>query len=344
MAEFRIIPAERQGLKPLIGLYGKSGGGKTHSALLLARGIVGKEGNIGLLDTENKRGHIFSDIIPGSYNVLDFDAPFSPERYIEAFKALSNADIVVVDSMTHEWSGSGGVLDMQEAELDRMAGNDWGKRERCKMAAWIKPKMAHKKMVGEILRLPMPVICCLRGEEKTHSVKDSKGKTVVVTDDFSTPLFDHRFIFEMLINGEVFANDKGEGGYLRIGKVTHPKLRPCLPSQGTQISVEHGKMIAEWCASPGTKPVEKEPELHPSQLDDELKNVITGVAKVSKHKNGTDGFTFRILGNGDVIYTVDSEDLANLAKTANGSGLEVKIQYRDDNFNSVVGLDLVEPE
>jgi len=52
---------------------------------------------------------------------------------------------IVVDSMTHEWAGEGGVLEMQEAELERMAGNDWEKRERVKMASWIKPKMAHKK-------------------------------------------------------------------------------------------------------------------------------------------------------------------------------------------------------
>jgi hypothetical protein len=339
MTDFKIIPAERHGIKPLIGLYGKSGGGKTHSALLLARGIVGMKGKIVLIDTENKRGHIFSDIVPNSYHVIDFDIPFSPERYIETFKEASNADIIVVDSMTHEWSGSGGVLDMQEAEFAKM-----GSRESCRMMSWIKPKMAHKKMVSEILRLPMPVICCLRGEEKTHSVKDQKtGKNTVVTDDFSTPLFDSRFIFEMLINGEVFANDKGEGGFLRIGKVTHPKLRPCLPSQDTQISVEHGKMIAEWCASPGTKPVETVPEFHPSQFDDELKTVTTGVAKVLKHKRGND-FIFRILGNGDTIYTVDSEELATLAKTAQGAGIEIKIQHRDDKFNSVVSLDLVEPE
>lgn len=251
MTDYKIVPAKREGLKPLIGLYGKSGGGKTHSALLLARGIVGQKGQIVLIDTENRRGHIFSDLIPGGYNVLDMVPPFSPDRYIQALEACSKADIVVIDSMTHEWSGEGGVLDLQEKELDRMAGQDFAKRERCKMAAWIKPKMAHKKMVGQILRLPMPVICCLRGEEKTHSAKDSKGKNVVVTDDFCTPLFDHRFIFEMLINAEIYANDKGEGGYLRIGKVTHPDLRTCLPSKGEQIGIKHGEAMAKWCAAPG---------------------------------------------------------------------------------------------
>ena len=35
-----------------------------------------------------------------------------------------------------------------------MAGDDWKKREACKMAAWIKPKMAHKQMVQRLLANP----------------------------------------------------------------------------------------------------------------------------------------------------------------------------------------------
>lgn len=247
MTDFKIVNAERQGIKPLIGLYGKSGGGKTHSALLLARGIVGPEGNIVLIDTENKRGHIFSDLVPGGYKVLDMVPPFSPERYIEALEACSKADIVVIDSMTHEWSGEGGILDMQVAAFKNM-----GSKESCRMMSWIKPKMAHKKMVAQILRMPMAIICCLRGEEKTHSVKDPKtNKNVVVTDEFCSPLFDSRFIFEMLINGEVMSDGNGEGGYLRLEKVTHRDLRTCLPAKGEQISIEHGEAMAKWCATPG---------------------------------------------------------------------------------------------
>ena len=247
MTDYKIVPAKRQGIKPLLGLYGKSGGGKTHSALLLARGIVGDKGNIVLCDTENFRGHIFSDLVPGGYNVLDMSPPFSPDRYIQALEACSKADIVVIDSMSHEWSGEGGVLDMHEAEFKKK-----NYKESTRMMCWIRPKMAHKKMVGQILRLPMPVICCLRGEEKTHSVPDPKDpkRSIVVTDDFSTPIFDNKFIFELLVNGEVYSNDKGEGGYLRIGKITHPDLRSCLPAKGEQIGIKHGEAMAKWCSSP----------------------------------------------------------------------------------------------
>src|SRR5258708_33502484 len=68
---------------------------------------------------------------------------------------------------------------MHEAELDRMAGNDWEKRERVKMAAWIKPKMAHKHMVQRLLQVRAHLILCFRAEEKVEMTKDSNGKTVI---------------------------------------------------------------------------------------------------------------------------------------------------------------------
>lgn len=259
---FQIKDATRTGIKALIGMYGKSGSGKTMSALILMRGIIGPKGRLVLIDSESGRGSLFADIIPGGYKVIELEPPFSPERYQEAFEAAEAAsDGVVVDSMSHEHSGDGGVLDMQEAELDRMAGKDnWGKREACKMASWIKPKMAHKKFVQRILRCKVPLICCLRGEEKTHMLKGDGGKNKVITDEFSSPLFDQRFIFELLLNFETVARN-GQGGFVIPRKITHPTLGVILPKETEQISVAHGEALAKWCASPGgpgtSKPADK---------------------------------------------------------------------------------------
>lgn len=251
MSQFTIRAATRQTVKVLAGFYGKSGSGKTMSALLFARGLVGPSGRITMIDTENGRGSLFADIIPGGYSVLDLDAPFSPDRYAEAIEAAEAvSDAVVVDSITHEWAGEGGVLDMQEQELDRMAGDNWGKREACKMAAWIKPKMSHKRMVQRLLRAKCHLVCCLRGEEKTKMVKEG-GKTLVVTDDFSTPIADSRFIFEMLVNFETI-NREGRGGYVHVVKCTHPGIAPLLPGPSEQVTVAHGEALARWCVGAAT--------------------------------------------------------------------------------------------
>lgn len=275
---FEIKPATRTGVKPLVGFYGKSGSGKTMSALLFARGIVGPKGRIVLIDTENRRGSIFADLIPGGYQTLDLDAPFSPDRYQEAIAdAEKAADAVVVDSMSHEWSGEGGVLDWAEAELERMGGGD-----NNKMRSWIKPKMAHKMMIQRLLRTKCALICCLRGEEKTHVTKPEPGqKSKVVTDEFSSPLFDPRFIFEMLLNFETVArlnpkSGKTEGGFVIARKITHPSIGELLPSESEQIGERHGAALAKWCASPGGS-VTKKPAADPEII--RLKNELWALTK-----------------------------------------------------------------
>lgn len=239
--------AIRTGTKPLIGFYGLSGGGKTFTSLLCARGLVGPDGKIVVVDTESGRGSLFADIpIIGGYDVIDLEPPFTPARYLKAIKtAEEHAACVIVDSMSHLWEGEGGVLDMQETELDRMAGNDWAKREACKMAAWIKPKKEFKDFRNYILRNKAPLICCFRGQQKTHMEKE-QGKTKVFTDKFTSPIFDHHFIFELLLNGEVMKVDE-RPGCINWTKVTHPDVAKLLPRVGEQFTIAHGESIARWC-------------------------------------------------------------------------------------------------
>ena len=81
--------------------------------------------------------------------------------------------------------GSGGLLDWHEQELARMAGNDYGKREKMTYAAWITPKAAHKAMMNRLLALNSHVIFCLRAEPKIEMMKNDKGKIVPVDRAFS---------------------------------------------------------------------------------------------------------------------------------------------------------------
>lgn len=255
--EVTIKRATRTGTKALVGLYGASGGGKTFSALMLARGLVGPAGRIVGVDTESGRMSLFADVIPGGFDVLDLDEPFGPDRYEQAIEAAEKqADCVVVDSLSHGWDSSGGILDMHEGELDRMAGEDFRKREACKMTAWIKPKKMQKQFVNRLLRLKCHLICCLRAQEKTHIERNQGGKTEVYTDKFTSPIYDPRFIFELLVNGEVYAKE-GVGGYVHWTKITHPGVRSILPAEGEQISQAFGERLAAWCSAPGAsaKPV-----------------------------------------------------------------------------------------
>lgn len=247
---FEIKPATRQAFNPLIALFAESGNGKTYSALLLARGFVGPTGKIVMVDSENGRGSLYADVIENGYDTLDLGEPFSPGRYIEAITAVeqSGAAIGVLDSGSHEWEGIGGVLDM--------AGENEQRTGKAGLHNWKTPKFEHAKFVQKLQKSSLPWIICLRAKHKTRQGKDERGKSVIIKDDFTTPLQAEDFIFEMTVHGEIM----GDHGF-RLTKCSHPSLRACFP-ESTPITAEHGAKVAAWCANPGgnsapTKTAEK---------------------------------------------------------------------------------------
>lgn len=169
---FTFRPAIREQVPLLIGLAGGTGSGKTFSAMRIAKGLSGITGKrFAIIDTEAGRGRHYADQF--SFDHGDLAPPFTPERYADAIVAADKAGypVIVVDSTSHVWSGDGGCLDMQEAELDRMAGDNWQKRESCKMAAWIKPKIQHKRMTAKLLQIRAHVILCFRAEPKVEMTR-----------------------------------------------------------------------------------------------------------------------------------------------------------------------------
>jgi len=239
MADFTIRPASRTNIRILVCLYAESGCGKTYSSLLLARGYAGPTGKIGMIDTENRRGEFYADVIPGGYSVLPLDEPFSPDRYIAAMETMEAAGICigVLDSGSHEWEGPGGVLE-QAAENEAKSGKPG-------LHNWRLPKMAHGLWVRRLLRAPIPWIICLRAKYKNRQTKDERGKTQIVKDDYASPLQAEDFIFESSLHGQIMPDHS-----LVITKSSHPGLRGCFPDH-KPITQEHGATLAAWCASGG---------------------------------------------------------------------------------------------
>lgn len=243
MSTFEIKRATRQGVKPLIGVYGESGCGKTYSALLLARGIVGPDGKIVLADSESGRGSLYADVLPGGYDTLDLSAPFSPERYIEAIDAVekSGADIGCLDSTSHEWEGIGGVLDM--------AGENEQRSGKPGLHCWRAPKLSHAKFVLRLMQSSIPWIVCLRAKYKSRQVKNERGKTEIVKDDHTSPIQAEDFIFELMAHFEVLPDHT-----IHLTKHSHPALKDCFPEDFKQpVTIQTGEAIAAWCKGGGAK-------------------------------------------------------------------------------------------
>jgi hypothetical protein len=270
MSDLQFKPATRQGIKPLIGLYAESGCGKTMSALLLARGIVGDKGRIGMIDTESGRGSLYADVIPSGYETAQLTS-FSPASYCDAMEATEKAgfDILIIDSMSHEWEGTNGVLDM--------AGENEARSGKAGLHNWRVPKMEHAKMVLRLLRSPLPIIVCLRAKYKSRQAKNEKGKTEIVKDDHTSPIQAEDFIFEMTAHAEIMGDHS-----IHLTKCSHPDLRSCFPQDYKEpLNIKHGQLIAAWCNNPsGGKPADVSVSGKPKDAPDivSLKKRIAEVA------------------------------------------------------------------
>lgn len=170
MAKFQVKKAVREKIYPKIALIAPSGGGKTYSALRLATGMAeqmkedtGKEASILLANTEQKRGYYYADEF--RYDIVDIDAPHEPEKYIDLinFAVESGYSILIIDSSSHEWEGSGGCLDLQ-----KRAGGTY--------QAWAKVTPRHARFINAIADSPITIIATMRAKDQYELTKDNEGK------------------------------------------------------------------------------------------------------------------------------------------------------------------------
>lgn len=189
----KLQKAERHQVKLRIGLSGPSGFGKTYSALLLAHGITNDWNKIAIIDTENKSASLYSHL--GDFNVLSLEEPYSPERYLKAIKLCeeSEVEIIIIDSISQEWQGKGGCLEIHEQLGGRF--NDWAK---------VTPR--HNAFIDAIVQSKCHIITTTRRKVDYSLDQDSNGKTKVMKLGMKE-ITREGFEYELTVNFELL-NDK----------------------------------------------------------------------------------------------------------------------------------------
>jgi len=239
---FSFRPAVRSNVGLLIGLAGASGSGKTYTAMRLATGIAGDK-RFAVIDTENGRASHYADQF--AFDVAELREPFTPHSYAEAIAAADAAGypVIVVDSASHEYAGSGGILDMQEEEFQRLGG-----RDSSKMLSWVKPKGEHKRMMQRLLQTKAHLILCFRAEAKIDIIKEG-GQTKIIPKqslvgiDGWIPLTEKTVPFELTISLLLTPNAPGIPKPIKIQE-QHRALFPL----DAPITEDSGRRIAEWAA------------------------------------------------------------------------------------------------
>ena len=229
MSILNIRPAVRAGSKLVLGIAGQSGSGKTLTALYIGRGMVDNASEMGLLDTENRRGSLYADELDAPFMIGDLFYPFSPERYATAIKEFqtSGVKVLIIDSISHEWES--GCMEIAEAPLLR------GK----KMADWKKAKSEHKKFMTVLLQSDMHIICCIRAAEKMNFTNPSKPESIGVQ-----PLCEKNFLFEMTASIMMYSEGQQQQ-HLKIPK----DLKGVFGDGNSYLGAETGKAIIDWVNS-----------------------------------------------------------------------------------------------
>jgi hypothetical protein len=219
--------ATRKQVKLRLNISAPSGAGKTYSALLMAKGLVGDWSKVAVIDTENGSASLYSHL--GDFNVIDLTPPFTPEKYTEALHTCVNAgmEAVIIDSTTHEWACL-----IEENELlaqARFRGNTW--------SAWSQTTPRHDKFINSILHSPVHVITCTRSKMETIMGDDKKVKKVGMKD-VQREGWEYELTVSLNIDRDThMATPSKDRTNLFEGK------NPFL------VTEETGKMIADWCNS-----------------------------------------------------------------------------------------------
>lgn len=250
--------AERRQVKLKLGLAGPSGSGKTYSALLLAKGLVGNWEKVAVIDTENGSADLYSHL--GPYSTLTMEPPFTSEKYVKAIHECVKAgmEAVVVDSMTHVWSGQGGILDYKEALGGRFQD-------------WKKATPLHQDVLDAILQSPVHVICCTRVKTEWAIEQNEKGKAAPVKMGLKLDQRDG-FEYELTVAWRIGATHMASSDKDRTGLFAgKPDFK---------ISEATGKVLKEWADS-GKPAAPAAADLY----DDTIPAAQKGLASVLKRQS-----------------------------------------------------------
>lgn len=216
--------AVRRQQKLRLGIDGPSGCGKTMSALKIARGIVGPKGKIAVIDTENESSALYANLF--DFDVAALKPPYEPESYIKLIKeAEREYDIIIVDSASHEWMGTGGCLEIH-AVIPGNSYTNW---------RFVTPR--HNKFTDAILQCETHIIVTLRSKQ-TYVQEEGDNKKITVKKLGITPQQRDGWEFEL---SAVLSQDISHQAH---GTKDRTMLFPIdewfIPDEST------GKMLLDW--------------------------------------------------------------------------------------------------
>jgi hypothetical protein len=237
MSSFKKADRKRVPLK--LALVGPSGSGKTYSAIRLARGLVGPDGKIAVIDTERSSAEMYSELT--DYDVAPLDPPYSPDRYISLLReAAKEYDVVIIDSLSHAWGGAGGILDIHDKNTQQ-------DRFKNSFSAWRTTNKVNDALIETVLGIRRHIIATMRTKTAYDFEVRADGKKVPVKiglEPVQRANLDYEFsVVGVLDHSHMCLPSKDRTGV--ISKWEDGVAQPIL------VTEETGRRFAEWLESGG---------------------------------------------------------------------------------------------
>jgi hypothetical protein len=163
MTQMSFTRATKKQARARIAFEGPSGSGKTYTSLITAK-VLGER--VALIDTEHRSASLYADEF--TFDTLQLDK-YDPQMLVDALAVAAGEgyDVVIIDSLSHFWMGTDGMLEQVDKATKRAGRADsFG-------SGWKDMAPVERRMVEAILAYPGHVIVTMR--QKTEWVIEDKG-------------------------------------------------------------------------------------------------------------------------------------------------------------------------
>lgn len=149
-------------------IAGPSGSGKTYTALAIGTALA-NGGPVAVVDTEHGSASKYADLF--DFDVAEMSAPFHPDKFVRAVTEAQEAGyaVVILDSISHAWSGTGGVLDVVDEAAKRS-------QSRNSFTAWKEGTPLQNRMIDALVQSNIHVIVTMRSKTEYILADNGKGK------------------------------------------------------------------------------------------------------------------------------------------------------------------------
>lgn len=306
--------AERQRVKLKIGIQGPSGSGKTWGALALAKNLW-PDAKICVVDTENESASLYADKF--EFDTIPLSPPFTSERYEACIEAVVRAgyDVLIMDSISQQWDGDGGILRRKE-ELDQRPGAN-------SYTNWSKFTPEHTQFIEAIKQAPIHILATMRSKQDYVLSENDRGKKTPVKVGMAPVQrdgFDYEFslVFDVQMDHRaVVSKDRTQlfGG--KVVDLSSPKIADEL-----RVWLESGKMAPE--SDRGSWKVGE----HPKEIA--VENAVTITVTIEEQKSDDKHF-FWLCKNGKpcIIFALQSNNDSQYKRLIDQQGKSITVKVYD---------------